>query len=215
MYEDTTQLIQLYTFVCTIPTQSNINLRCKPPFKRILRHTWVEGVMLFYSYITIVYNRTSWTTQYALIVGRVSLFGLRCVGGLDGEWVDWTRVWKVGVMIMLCLCELCVWILCVDGRSRYMYIVSCRYMRILSAPSVQSCCTLSMSASYRVARGYDSPWTTWRCVNRLRTGFTCSKEQRQKWGVLRKRRHVCVRSGNRKYRTHDAMHPSCTALLIG
>ena len=25
------------------------------------------------------------------------------------------------------------------------------------------------------------PWTTWRCLNRLRTGFTCSKEQRQSW----------------------------------
>ena len=27
----------------------------------------------------------------------------------------------------------------------------------------------------------DRPWTTWRCLNRLRTGFTCSKEQRQRW----------------------------------
>ena len=24
-------------------------------------------------------------------------------------------------------------------------------------------------------KGYDSPWTTWRCLNRLRTGYTCSK----------------------------------------
>ena len=47
------QLIQLYKFVCTIPTQtSNINFRCKPPFSRLLRHTWVKAVMLFYSYIT-------------------------------------------------------------------------------------------------------------------------------------------------------------------
>ena len=30
------------------------------------------------------------------------------------------------------------------------------------------------------ARGYDSPWTTWRCFNRLRTGYTCSKTQRTK-----------------------------------
>ena len=32
-----------------------------------------------------------------------------------------------------------------------------------------------------LAKGFDRPWTTWRCLNRLRTGFTCSKEQRQKW----------------------------------
>ena len=43
----------LYKFVCTIPTQnSNINLLCKPPFIRLLRHNWVKAVMLFYSYIT-------------------------------------------------------------------------------------------------------------------------------------------------------------------
>ena len=35
-----------------------------------------------------------------------------------------------------------------------------------------------------LARGYDSPCTMWRCLNRLRTGFTCSKEQRQKWGYF-------------------------------
>ena len=29
-----------------------------------------------------------------------------------------------------------------------------------------------------LAKGFDRPWTTWRCLNRLRTGFTCSKEQR-------------------------------------
>ena len=50
-----------------------------------------------------------------------------------------------------------------------------------------------------LAKGFDRPWTTWRCLNRLRTGFTCSKE----------------RSGNSEHRTHDVMHPSCTALLIG
>ena len=26
-----------------------------------------------------------------------------------------------------------------------------------------------------LAKGYDSPWTTWRCLNLLRTGYTCSK----------------------------------------
>ena len=31
------------------------------------------------------------------------------------------------------------------------------------------------------AKGYESPWLTWRCLNRLRTGYTGSKEQRKKW----------------------------------
>ena len=32
-----------------------------------------------------------------------------------------------------------------------------------------------------LAKGYDSPWITWRCLNRLRTVYTCSKAQRKKW----------------------------------
>ena len=32
-----------------------------------------------------------------------------------------------------------------------------------------------------LAKGFDKPWTTWKCLIRLRTGFTCSKEQRQRW----------------------------------
>ena len=32
-----------------------------------------------------------------------------------------------------------------------------------------------------LATGYDSPWLNWRCLNRLRTGYICSKEQRNKW----------------------------------
>ena len=31
-----------------------------------------------------------------------------------------------------------------------------------------------------LAKGFDRPWTTWKCLNRLRTGFTCNKEQRQR-----------------------------------
>ena len=68
---------------------------------------------------------------------------LRCsgMGGIGGEWVEaWTRVWMGGVV--LCLCEMWVWILCVDGRSRYMFIVIGGYLRIWGAPSVQSCFTL-------------------------------------------------------------------------
>ena len=33
-----------------------------------------------------------------------------------------------------------------------------------------------------LATGHDSPWLNWRCLNRLRTEYTCSKEQRKKWG---------------------------------
>ena len=40
-------------------------------------------------------------------------------------------------------------------------------------------CAVNLDES--LARGHDSPWTTWRCLNRLRTGYTCSKEQRKKW----------------------------------
>ena len=40
--------------------------------------------------------------------------------------------------------------LSVDGRSKYLYIGLVGYLRILGAPSVQSCCTLSISASYSV-----------------------------------------------------------------
>ena len=32
-----------------------------------------------------------------------------------------------------------------------------------------------------LAKGHNSPWLTWRSLNRLRTGYTCSKEQRKKW----------------------------------
>ena len=32
-----------------------------------------------------------------------------------------------------------------------------------------------------LAKGHNSPWLTWRNLNRLRTGYTCSKEQRKKW----------------------------------
>ena len=43
-------------------------------------------------------------------------------GGVGGEWVGaCTRVWRGGVV--LCLCEFRIWILCVDGRSRYLCIV--------------------------------------------------------------------------------------------
>ena len=32
-----------------------------------------------------------------------------------------------------------------------------------------------------LANGHASPWAAWRCLNRLRTGVACSKEQRKRW----------------------------------
>ena len=32
-----------------------------------------------------------------------------------------------------------------------------------------------------LATGHDIPWLNWRCLNRLRTGYTGSIEQRKKW----------------------------------
>ena len=34
------------------------------------------------------------------------------------------------------------------------------------------------------ATGHDSHWLNWRCLNRLRTGYTCSKEQKKEWGYF-------------------------------
>ena len=67
----------------------------------------------------------------------MSLFGLRWYrcGACARVWEGGISVYVVGVLI-----------LCVDGRPRYLYIV----LGILGALSVQSCCTLSISASYRV-----------------------------------------------------------------
>ena len=73
-------------------------------------------------------------------------FGCGGVGGVGGEWwATWARDWEGGVV--LCLCVLGVWIICVDGRSRYLYIVLVGFLRILGAPSVHSYCTLSIPAS--------------------------------------------------------------------
>ena len=46
----------------------------------------------------------------------------------------------------MCVCVVSG-IICIDVRSRYLYIVLGGYLSILGAPSGQSCCTLSISAS--------------------------------------------------------------------
>ena len=71
--------------------------------------------------------------------------GLGC-GDVGGEWVDGLDhgmeglggVMSVGVVSLD---------LCVDGRSRYLYIVLGGYLHILGTPSVQSCSTIWISAS--------------------------------------------------------------------
>ena len=35
-----------------------------------------------------------------------------------------------------------------------------------------------------LAKGHTSPWTAWRCLNRLCTGVACSKEQRKRWKYI-------------------------------
>ena len=45
--------------------------------------------------------------------------------------------------------------------------------------AIQHSTTVNLDES--LATGFDGPWTTWRCLNRLRTGFTCTKEQRLRW----------------------------------
>ena len=39
----------------------------------------------------------------------------------------------------------------------------------------------SVNLDESLARGHDSPWTTWRGLNRLCAGYTGSKEQQKKW----------------------------------
>ena len=74
------------------------------------------------------------------------------------QWLQWCVEWGVGRgldqgwdrWVVLCLCEVWVWIICVDNRSRYMCIVLGGYLHIWGAPSVQSCCTLWISTFWHV-----------------------------------------------------------------
>ena len=63
------------------------------------------------------------------VLGVCLCMGCGVVVGVCGEWVwSWTRVWMGGMV--LCLCEMWVWILCVDYMSRYLCIVLGGYLRI-------------------------------------------------------------------------------------
>ena len=56
-------------------------------------------------------------------------------------------------------------------------VIRCNeWLRRLQTPQ-----KVTVNLSEITARKYDIPWTTWRCLNRLHTGFTCSKAQRHKW----------------------------------
>ena len=61
-----------------------------------------------------------------------------CVGGVVGGLGlgGWVGVMSLCVVSLDSLC-----------RSRYLYSVLGRFLPILGAPSVQSCCTISISAS--------------------------------------------------------------------
>ena len=65
-----------------------------------------------------------------------------------------------------------------------------------------------------LAKGYDSPWTTWSCLNRLRTGYTCSKAQRKE-EVLHRRHHMCLWKSRRNHGTHVTVLSTRTSLLFG
>ena len=81
-----------------------------------------------------------YTADYVLEMSVRIGFGLyqSCSLGCGsvGGWLGPGSVWM----------RWCESILCVDGRSRYLYIVLSGYLRILDASSVQSCCTLSIYA---------------------------------------------------------------------
>ena len=69
-----------------------------------------------------------------------------------------------------------------EAHSMFSYIParSCLKSRKDLMASVNPSCLVG--SNEESDKGYNSPWLTWLCQNRLRTGYTCSKEQRKKWG---------------------------------
>ena len=64
-----------------------------------------------------------------------------------------------------------------------------------------------------LATGDDSPWLNWRCLNRLRTGYTCSKEQRKKWDMSTETQNVNAGWQQRARLTCCNAHSSHTPTL--
>ena len=62
----------------------------------------------------------------------------------ESEWAAWGMVWKGWVV--LCLCESGLYVL-MAGPGICIFIMVDGFLHILGAPSVQSCCTLSIPAS--------------------------------------------------------------------
>ena len=69
-------------------------------------------------------------------------FGCGGLGGIGGKWVGGLGQGMGWWGVVMSVCGVSV-----DGRCKYLYIVLGGFLRIFGAPSVQSCCTLSISAS--------------------------------------------------------------------
>ena len=67
-----------------------------------------------------------------------------------------------------------------------------------------------------MAKGYDSPWTTWRCLNRLPTGYTGSKVQTKKWKYYTgDTMCACGKEEETRSNMHDAVFKTGTSLPFG
>ena len=66
-----------------------------------------------------------------------------------------------------------------------------------------------------VAKGYDSPWITWRCLNCLHTWYTCSNAQRKNESSTQETPHVIVGEKVGNHGTHVTVLPTGTYLLFG
>ena len=64
-----------------------------------------------------------------------------------------------------------------------------------------------------MSKGYDSLWTTWRCLNRLRTGYTSTKHKGRS-GSSTQRHHTCLWKSRRNHGTHVTVLPTRTSLLF-
>ena len=72
---------------------------------------------------------------------------------------------------------------CFIGRVRHAdfhpKVIRCNEWQHRLTTQTYSC---RANLTVNLARGHTSKWTAWRCLNRLRTGVTCNKEQQNKWG---------------------------------
>ena len=64
-----------------------------------------------------------------------------------------------------------------------------------------------------LAKGYDSSWTTWRCLHRLRNRIYLQQSTNEKVEVLHRRNHMCLGKSRRNHGTHVTVLPTRTSLL--